>query len=111
VPDQNEVRDIALLLPEATEQDHHGMNSFRVQNRIFATVPDADHVRIMADEPGILAAVAEHPGVCEPLYWGRRLSCVVVNITLAPPILIEDLLTDAWIRKAPLHLKHRLDVW
>ena len=26
-------------LPESTEQDHHGMASFRVRGRIFATSP------------------------------------------------------------------------
>ena len=33
-------RQLALALPEATEQDHHGMASFRVRGKIFATVPD-----------------------------------------------------------------------
>ncbi len=86
------------------------MNSFRVQNRIFATVPDGDHVRIMANEPAILAAVAENPGVCEPLYWGRRLACVAVNLSAAPSMLVEDLLTDAWLRKAPKHLARHPDM-
>jgi hypothetical protein len=31
------VRELALALPEATEQDHHGRPSFRV-GRIFATL-------------------------------------------------------------------------
>jgi hypothetical protein len=31
------VRELALQLPEATEQDHHGRPSFRV-GRIFATI-------------------------------------------------------------------------
>jgi hypothetical protein len=80
------VRRLALALPEATEQDHHGMVSFRVDKKIFATVPDAEHVRIMVSEPEILAAVAENPLVCEPCtgasgwpawpstYGGRRRS-------------------------------------
>lgn len=105
----SDVRRFALSLPASTEQDHHGMASFRVQNRIFATVPDDEHIRIMANEPAILAAVAEHPGACEPFYWGRRLACVSVNIAAAPRMLIEDLLTDAWVRKAPKHLARRLD--
>ena len=38
---------MALSLPEATEEDHHGIPSFRVGNKIFATVPDDEHLRIM----------------------------------------------------------------
>jgi hypothetical protein len=36
-------RALALALPEATEQEHHEMPSFRVRGRIFATVPDGTH--------------------------------------------------------------------
>jgi hypothetical protein len=94
------VRRWALALPEATEQDHHGMPSFRVGNKIFATVPDDGHLRIMVDEAEILAAVAENPALCEPVYWGKRLSCVAVDIRTAPPALVKELLTEAWRRKA-----------
>jgi hypothetical protein len=45
-----DVRALALSLPEACEQDHHGIPSFRVRGKIFATVPDGEHVRVMADE-------------------------------------------------------------
>lgn len=106
--DQSDVRRIALSLPEATEQDHHGMVSFRVQNKIFATVPDDEHVRVMVSEPAILAAVTENPDVCEPFYWGRRLACVSVSTLAAPSALIRDLLTDAWLRKASKQLARRL---
>lgn len=94
----------ALELPEATEQDHHGLVSFRVGNKIFATVPDDEHIRIMVGESEILAAVAENPLVCEPMYWGKRLACVVVNTDKARPELVRELLTEAWLRKAPKRL-------
>ena len=60
----------ALSLPEAVEQDHHGIPSFRVRGRIFATVPDEDHLRIMVDEGEIRAAVAEDPEAFAELWWG-----------------------------------------
>jgi hypothetical protein len=44
-----QARKIALALPEATEQDHHGALSFRVRGKIFATVPDSEHLRVMVD--------------------------------------------------------------
>ncbi|MDQ2788919.1 MAG: MmcQ/YjbR family DNA-binding protein [Actinomycetota bacterium] len=92
-----EARELALALPETTEQDHHGMISFRVRGRIFATVPDEEHIRIMVDEAEIHAAVTENPTFCEEVYWGKRLACVVVRLAPATP----ELLTEAWLRKAP----------
>ena len=68
-------RKIALGLPEATEQDHHGMASFRVRGKIFATVPDDTHLRVMVDEMEIRAAAAADPDACQELYWGKRLAC------------------------------------
>lgn len=97
-------RRFALSLPEATEQDHHGISSFRVRNKIFATVPDDRHIRIMVDEPEILAAVAEAPSSCQPMYWGKRLACVVVDVRTVPADLLRELLTESWMRKAPKSL-------
>ena len=94
-------RRLALALPEATEQDHHDMSSFRVRGKIFATVPDEHHLRVMVDEDHIRAVATAHPRVCEEFYWGTRLSCVVVDLRRASKALVDELLTDAWARKAP----------
>jgi hypothetical protein len=93
---------LALSLPETDEQDHHGMTSFRVRRRIFATVPDNHHVRIMASEPEILRAIEDDPLIYEALYWGKRLACVVVAIRSADLGRIEGLMVDAWLQKAPV---------
>ncbi len=99
-----QARRLALALPEATEEDHHDITSFRVRGKIFATVPDDTHLRVMVDEMEIRAAVAENPKACQEFYWGKRLACVVVDLKLARLPLVRDLLTDAWIRKAPAKL-------
>jgi hypothetical protein len=104
-----EARALALALPETGVQDHHGMDSFRVRGKIFATVPDEDHIRIMVAEEEILAAVAEDPAACAPFYWGARLACVVVTLGAADAALVEELLTEAWRRKAPKGLAGELD--
>ena len=105
----DDVARIAMSLPDATEEPHHGMTSFRVRGKIFATVPDAEHVRVMAGEPEILAAVAGNPRTCEPYYWGQRLACVVVDVRHAPPDLVRELLVDAYVRKAPKSLADQVD--
>jgi hypothetical protein len=102
----SDVRTLALSLPEACEQDHHGIPSFRVLGKVFATVPDGEHVRVMADEGEIRAAVAENPEACEELWWGSRLACVVVDLRVVPRELLVELLVEAWLRKAPRRLTH-----
>lgn len=82
--DEAEARALALGLPESSEQDHHGMVSFRNRGKIFPTLPDDDHFRIMVDEAETHAAVAQHPSVCAEFYWGKRSACVVVTLTTAP---------------------------
>jgi hypothetical protein len=97
-------RELALGLAETTEQDHHGMPSWRVRGKIFATVPDEHHVRVMVDKDDIRAVVAQHPNACEEFWWGTKLRCVVVDLRSAPGQLVKELLLDAWRRKAPRQL-------
>jgi hypothetical protein len=98
-------RGVALALPEAVEQDHHGRPSFRVAGRIFATLWDENHVNVMVDEPGIHTAVQAAPEVCEEVWWGKRLAAVRVDLRVATEELLADLLADAWERKAPERLR------
>ncbi len=103
-----QARKMALALPETTEEPHHDMSSFRVRGKIFATVPDDTHLRVMVDEMEIRAAVAANSDVCQELYWGKRLAAVVIDLERAKPLVVKDLLTDAWIRKAPKKLVEEL---
>lgn len=101
----DDARDIGLALPEVVEQDHHGMASFRLRGSILATVPDDRTLRVMLAEDAIRAAVEENVGVCSPVHWGRKLSCVAVDLAVAEPELVRELLTDAWRRRAPATLQ------
>jgi hypothetical protein len=99
-----EVRRFALALPEAVEQDHWGKPSFRVQGRVFATVPDEGHLNVMIDPFDVEAAVREEPGTCAQLWWGKELRGVRVTLGHATPPMVEALLEAAWRRKAPKRL-------
>ena len=81
---------------ERAQQDHHGRPSFRVSNRIFATLWDSEHMNVMLDQPGIGTAVHEHPDVCEEVWWGKRLAAVRVLLRDADRDLLHELLEDAW---------------
>jgi hypothetical protein len=99
-----QARRIALALPEAVEADHHGRPSFRVAGKIFATLWDETHMNVMLDEPGILSAVQLDPDVCAEVWWGRSLRAVRVALEDASAELLEDLLAEAWVRRAPKRL-------
>jgi hypothetical protein len=99
-----DARRFALGLPEATAEAHHDMGSFRVRGKIFATIPDDTHLRVMVDEDEIRAVTAANPRSCEEVYWGARLAAVSVDLRRVRNSLLEELLTDAWVRKAPRKL-------
>ena len=100
-------RRLALDLPEAVEQDHHGRTSYRVAGRIFATQPDEQHLNVMLDEPGILTAVKSHPKACAEVWWGKRLAAVRVDLRRVDRRTLSTLLADAWESKAPKRLLRR----
>jgi hypothetical protein len=107
VVSRDQIRRIALGLPEAVELDHHGRPSFRVGGKIFATLWDEGHMNVMLDEPGILTAVQAHPRVCAEFRWGKRLAAVQVDLAVADEALAADLLADGWERRASARLTGR----
>jgi hypothetical protein len=104
VVSREEARQLALALPEAVEQDHHGRPSFRVAGKIFATQWDEEHMNVMLEEGGVLTAVDANPDICEPVHWGKRLAAARVDLRRANAELLRDILTDAWETKAPKRL-------
>jgi hypothetical protein len=99
-----QARALALGLPEAVEQDHHGRPSFRVAGRIFATLWDEQQLNVMLDEDGIRTAVESSPDVCGEVRWGKRLAAVRVDLRRVDPRTLAVLLEDAWEGKAPRRL-------
>jgi hypothetical protein len=98
-------RALALSLPEATEEPHHDMSSFRVRGKIFATVPpDGEHLHVFLDEPEAAAWVSEHPDGYELLRWGKRVSGLRVTLGQVPDDKVRELLEESWHRRAPKQL-------
>ena len=89
---------------ETVEQDHHGRPSFRVANKIFATLRDEDHMNVMLDEGGILTAIDAEPETCAEVWWGKRLVAVRVDLRRAEAELLANLLAEAWEIRAPKRL-------
>jgi hypothetical protein len=105
MPSLDDVRRIALSLPEASEAPHFHLTSFRVATKIFATFgPDrplmlkldpVDQANLAADDPERIVPV---PGV-----WGRQGSTFVRIETLSEAQL-SRLVRMAWARSAPKRL-------
>jgi len=95
---------LALSLPEAVEQDHHGRPSFRVGGKIFATLWSAERMNVMLDEGGIRTAIDAAPQACEEVRWGKRLAAVGVALARAEPELLRAWLEEAWEQREPKRL-------
>jgi hypothetical protein len=96
----DDARALALGLAGAAEQPHHGFPSFRVAGRIFATLPDDEHLHVMLKENDIRAAAAEWPAWCEQKWWGKRLAAARITLRDADPAALAELVEDAWRWKA-----------
>jgi hypothetical protein len=103
--EEQDVRAFALSLPEAIEAPHFDSASFRVRGRIFATIPaQGDRVHVFVAEDEVHAAVAEHPSWCEELWWGKKLAGLRIYLQDAEFDFVNELIVDAWSRKAPKRL-------
>jgi hypothetical protein len=72
-----------------------------VRGKIFAALPDFEHLNVMIDPFEVEAVVRDDPDACLPLLWGKQVRGVRVELRVAEPELVRDLLSSAWRRKAP----------
>jgi hypothetical protein len=97
-------RAYALSLPEAVELPHFERASFRVRNRIFATLRDADGqavLKLPREEQEAL--VAMHPEVYAITPWGHQ-GWTSVDLAGADPEELRELIVEAWRGVAPKRL-------
>ncbi len=107
--DLNELRYLALSFPDTTEEEHHDRPSFRVGGKIFATLPDDEHINVMLDAEAAHIATVITPDACEKLLWGERLAGITVKLAAAELDMLAAVLTAAWRRKAPGDLARSID--
>jgi len=106
---QSHVKELALALPEAMEEPHHHRMSFRVRGKIFATaIPTEDFLNVMVGEPEREAVLDIYSNCVEPLYWGKKIMGVRVNLLVATSDIVAELLKLAWSQKAPRALVSKL---
>ena len=99
-------RRLALALPCAEEKSHLGKADFRLKNRIFATLLDAETgVVKLAPEQQKMMVDAE-PNVFTPIRggWGQQ-GWTQVDLAKADEITLKSALQTAWRNVAPKTLK------
>jgi hypothetical protein len=99
---QSQVQQLALALPETTEEPHHHRTSFRVRGKIFATAVLSENLlNIMVGDSAREPALDIYSNCVEPLYWGKKVLGIRVNLLEATPDIVAELLKQAWSEKAP----------
>lgn len=98
----NEVRTIALSLPETEEKLHQGKVSFRVRNKIFAVIqPDGVTVTIKTTMEERTAYTSMAPDTFKLPESFAHLAYMNIRLDRVEPDEFRDLLMQAWKYTAP----------
>ena len=97
-----------MALPEATEEPHFHLSSFRIKGKIFATLaPDGSYMNVFVDDEQREIMVNVDPKAYESLHWGK-IAYLHVHLAAAKARDLKTLLRCAWERKAPKKLVAQL---
>jgi len=105
-----ELRRVVLSLPEAEERETWGHPTFRVRDKMFATLSDdgrqATVKATREEQAALVAAAPETFGI--PAYVGRH-GWVAVQLATVDPVELAELLVEAWRLTAPKRLVKAYD--
>jgi len=96
-----EVRKVALALPDTTEEPHHNFGSFRVRGKIFVTIPPGGellHIFLPAEQREV--ALAMDPEFLEPVHWGSKVLGVRAKLPLARKATVLSLVRQGYAFKS-----------
>ena len=107
----DEFRQLALSLPEATENAHMGRPDFRVRGKIFATIGSDNEwgmVKLTPEQQAVF--LRSEPDVFQPVKggWGRR-GCTHVCLPTASEASVRQALGVAWRNTAPKRLAQQFE--
>ncbi len=108
--DLDQVRRLALGLPETSEKPCFGTPGFYVRKKLFARIKEDGVSIVVKVDPGERRAlVQEQPEtfVVTPHY--EKYAMVIVRLEHADPDELEELITEAWRRSAPKRLLAAFD--
>ena len=101
---REDIRRVALALPEAYEEPHFHMASFRVAKKIFCTLHNPEPRIMLKLDPEDQRNLSDGEAIVPvPGSWGLKGSTFVWYEKLDPDRL-PDLMRMAWARVAPRRL-------
>jgi hypothetical protein len=104
----DDIRKVALALPDTTEEPHHDYGSFRVRGKIFVTIPPGGElVHIFLPDETRELALAVDPQFLEPVYWGTKILGVRVHLRKAKKSTVLELVKQAYEHKSSQVKSHK----
>lgn len=104
---EDDVRRIALSLPETTERPSYGMPGFRVKDKLFARIrEEGDVLVVWCSDLGEKEALLHSGGEAfftTPHYDGHPT--VLVRFAAVDVDELRELLTEAWLARAPTRVR------
>lgn len=102
----DDVRALALALPETTEKPCYGTPGFRVKDKLFARMKEDGEslvVFMTFDQREVVLASAPDVFFLTPHYENSEM--VLVHLKTVGKRLLADLLREAWLLRAPAKLR------
>ena len=119
-PDLDDVRRIALALPEVSESTSYGNLAWKVRDKLFVwerplRKRDLDHLGDAAPDGPVLGVRTDGQAEKEALLATGAPACfsiphfdgypaILVQLDLVAPDALEELIIDAWLTRAPKRL-------
>ena len=100
------VRQLALSFPEAYEQEHFGIPSFRVKKKIFATIWVKDNkvmVKLSPIDQSVFCSIDAKSFQPVPGGWGAK-GATFVQLSFVGEGIFKDALATAYCTAAPKKL-------
>ena len=101
-----QARKAALSLPETEEKPHFHLTSFRIKNKIFATIhADKNYVmvKLSAIDQSVFCAYNKEVIFPVPGGWGKK-GATFIDLKKVKKSMLLDALTTAWKTTAPSKL-------
>ncbi|MGH2775006.1 MAG: MmcQ/YjbR family DNA-binding protein [Actinomycetota bacterium] len=105
-----DIREVALELPETEETTSYGTPAFKVRRKLFARLREEGDVLVVKVERDERAALIEsEPEVYFFTPHYENYGFVLVRLAAVERDELREILTDSWRRAAPRRLADQLD--
>ena len=94
---------MALSFPEVTEQPHFHLTSFRIKNKIFSTLWEAEKkmmVKLSLVDQSVYCSIDKNVIYPVPGGWGKQ-GATFIELSKIKKLVLKDALKCAWLGVAP----------